>query len=184
LAVDLGVKDNIIFTGYSRNVFDLMALCDIVVLASRQEAFGRVGVEAMLLNKPVVFANTGGISEYQLDGQTGLSYPPGDSLALAVQLKLLINDSALRNKMGIAGKLHASNLFSKKNFSERVYFDAKKIADEGRGDCESPTIIETLIQGAAESLNSEKKSKKFIGRNEVCPCNSGKKYKYCCGIIN
>jgi len=184
LAVDLGVKDNIIFTGYSRNVFDLMALCDIVVMASRREAFGRVGVEAMLLNKPVVFANTGGISEYQLDGQTGLSYPPGDSLALAVQLKLLINDSALRNKMGIAGKLHASNLFSKKNFSERVYFDAKKIADEGRGDCESPTIIETLIQGAAESLNNEKKSKKFIGRNEVCPCNSGKKYKYCCGIIN
>ena len=184
LAEDLGIKDHIIFTGYSKNPFDLMALCDIVVMASRLEAFGRVGVEAMLLNKPVVFANTGGISEYQLDGQTGFSYPPGDSLALAGQLKLLINDPALRNKMGIAGKLHASNLFSKKNFSERVYFDAKEIANEGRGDCKNPTIIETLIQGAVESLNSQKKHQKFVGRNEVCPCNSGKKYKYCCGIIS
>jgi glycosyltransferase involved in cell wall biosynthesis len=183
LAVDLNIKDSIIFTGYSKNPFDLMALCDIVVMASRLEAFGRVGVEAMLLNKPVVFANTGGISEYQLDGQTGLSYAPGDSLALAGQLKLLINDPALRNKMGITGRLHALDLFSKKNFSERVYFDAKKIANEGRGDCKSPTIIDALIQGAIKSVNSEKKYKKFVGRNEVCPCNSGKKYKYCCGIV-
>jgi glycosyltransferase involved in cell wall biosynthesis len=183
LAEDLGVKDNIIFTGYATKPFDLMALCDVVVMSSRLEAFGRVGVEAMLLNKPVVFANTGGISEYQLNGQTGLSYTPGDSHALAMQLRILVSDPALRKKMGIAAKEHALNLFSKENFSDRVYFEAKKIATQGRGDCNNPKIIDKLIQGASESPGIEKNIQKFIGRNEVCPCNSGKKYKHCCGII-
>ncbi len=38
-----------------------------------------------------------------------------------------------------------------------------------------------------ENKNNSEKIKKFasgkIGRNEPCPCNSGKKYKYCCGIL-
>lgn len=182
LVKDNFLDENVKFAGYKDNPFDLMSLCDIIVMTSRLEAFGRVGVEAMLLNKPVVFTNTGGISEYQLDGETGLSYSPGDSTGLARQLMRLINAPALRDKMGIAGKLHALNLFSKKNFSERVYFDTKKIAGDGRGDCMKSKSIEELIKGAIETISSERNYRK-IGRNEVCPCNSGKKYKYCCGIL-
>jgi glycosyltransferase involved in cell wall biosynthesis len=37
----------------------------------------------MLLSKPVVYAAAGGIAEYMRDGETGLSYPPGDAAALA-----------------------------------------------------------------------------------------------------
>ena len=33
-----------------------------------------------------------------------------------------------------------------------------------------------------EKLKSRKKTKK-IGRNERCPCESGKKYKKCCGNV-
>ena len=32
-----------------------------------------------------------------------------------------------------------------------------------------------------ENLKSIAKSK--IGRNEPCPCGSGKKYKHCCGAL-
>ena len=41
----------------------------------------------------------------------------------------------------------------------------------------------------SEENNSEEKIKnktqpsQKVGRNEKCPCNSGKKYKYCCGSI-
>ena len=31
--------------------------------------------------------------------------------------------------------------------------------------------------------NKEFTSKKKIGRNEPCPCGSGKKYKHCCGKL-
>ena len=184
LAKDLGVEKNINFVGYADNPFGLMSLCDVVIMSSRLEAFGRVGVEAMLLSKPVVFANTGGISEYQLDGQTGLSYPPGDAVILSKQLERLSNDRALREKMGKAGKEHAVNIFSKQNFSERVYFESKKIAAAGRGSSQGPKSIEILIKEAVESLNSGERYKKFIGRNEPCPCNSGKRYKHCCGMVS
>jgi uncharacterized protein YecA (UPF0149 family) len=36
--------------------------------------------------------------------------------------------------------------------------------------------------GSVYSLNYKRTEKK-IGRNEPCPCNSGKKYKKCCGFI-
>ena len=31
--------------------------------------------------------------------------------------------------------------------------------------------------------NLEKFTKKKVGRNEPCPCNSGKKYKHCHGSL-
>lgn len=38
------------------------------------------------------------------------------------------------------------------------------------------------VKGAKPPTASKKKEKK-IGRNEKCPCESGKKYKKCCGDI-
>ena len=31
--------------------------------------------------------------------------------------------------------------------------------------------------------NFKKVSNKKVGRNEPCPCGSGKKYKHCCGRL-
>jgi preprotein translocase subunit SecA len=47
-----------------------------------------------------------------------------------------------------------------------------------------------LIENSQEKQSDEYLSKKFdelstkkIGRNEPCPCNSGKKYKHCHGAL-
>ena len=42
----------------------------------------------------------------------------------------------------------------------------------------SKGLTETKIK---ENLTSIAKSK--VGRNQPCPCGSGKKYKYCCGAL-
>ena len=34
-----------------------------------------------------------------------------------------------------------------------------------------------------ESMVDQIKSGKKIGRNEPCPCGSGKKFKHCCGAL-
>ena len=34
-----------------------------------------------------------------------------------------------------------------------------------------------------QNEKSNKLSSKKIGRNEPCPCASGKKYKHCCGAL-
>ena len=45
------------------------------------------------------------------------------------------------------------------------------------GDCDKP-----LDTGGDGSLgNTPKRAKKEPGRNDPCPCGSGKKYKNCCG---
>ena len=38
-------------------------------------------------------------------------------------------------------------------------------------------------ESAIKDIESQKISKQKIKRNEKCPCNSGKKYKHCCGLI-
>ncbi|MGI6214705.1 MAG: SEC-C metal-binding domain-containing protein [Christensenellales bacterium] len=38
-----------------------------------------------------------------------------------------------------------------------------------------------LLKEVSDAESAAKNKRKKIGRNEACPCGSGKKYKHCCG---
>jgi glycosyltransferase involved in cell wall biosynthesis len=80
------------FAGQRDDVADLLALCAVVVLPSRQEAFGRVLVEAMAARVPVVATAVGGIPEVCTNGVTGLLVPPEDADALAQAITATLTD--------------------------------------------------------------------------------------------
>jgi glycosyltransferase involved in cell wall biosynthesis len=80
------------FVGPRDDVAALLRLCAVLVLASRQEAFGRVLIEAMATGVPVVATAVGGIPEVCVDGVTSLLVPPEDPDALAVALALTLVD--------------------------------------------------------------------------------------------
>ena len=81
------------------------ARCDAVVMPSLQpESFGLVGVEAFSFGKPVVGFVSGGMSEWLVPEQTGLTAPHGDTSALGVQLARLLADAELRRRLGAAGR--------------------------------------------------------------------------------
>ena len=82
------------FPGRRDDVADLLALCAAVVLPSRQEAFGRVLIEAMAAGVPVIATAVGGIPEVCTDGVTALLVPPEDAEALAVAIALTLTDQA------------------------------------------------------------------------------------------
>ena len=117
LAVELGVADRVDFCGRIPED-DLAAYfhaCDVFCLPSvtTMEAFGLVQVEAFACGKPVVCTQLGnGVNAVNVHGDTGLAVPARDPSALSQALNRLLNDSALRETLGLAGMKKAQNEYS------------------------------------------------------------------------
>lgn len=103
-AGELGVADRIAFLGTLPDVRPVMACCEAVVMPSAAETFGLVLVEAMQMGVPVVATAAGGVGEIVTDGETGLTYPPGDAAALGDCLERLATDRELAAALGRAGR--------------------------------------------------------------------------------
>ena len=71
---------------------------DIFVLASENETFGQVFLEAMSCGIPVIGTKIGGIPEIISDSYNGYLIPPADSSILAQKITYLINNNQTREK--------------------------------------------------------------------------------------
>lgn len=90
----------------------LYARAAVVACPSRREGFGVVCAEAMAHGKPVVAGAVGGLLDLVVDGETGLLVPPSDAEALRSALERLLNDRALRRRLGDAARERARREFS------------------------------------------------------------------------
>lgn len=100
----LGLQDRIHLMGMRRDVPNLLAGFDVFALATQQEASGTVYVEAQASGLPVIGTNVGGVAEMFRNGDTGILVPPKNPQALTDALQRLIDDPALRRRMGDAGR--------------------------------------------------------------------------------
>jgi glycosyltransferase involved in cell wall biosynthesis len=113
----LGISHKVTFTGTIPES-DLAAYfnaCDVFCLPSveQSEAFGLVQLEAMACGKPVVCTQlNNGVNVVNQAGITGLTVPVRDATALAVALNTLLNDDALKSKLGQQAKAHAISGYS------------------------------------------------------------------------
>jgi glycosyltransferase involved in cell wall biosynthesis len=103
-ASELGIGENVVFTGQRSDIAVLLAACDIFSLPSFEEPFGLVFAEAMAMKRPVVALTNGGTPEVVEHGKCGLLSPPGDVDALAANLLQLLGDPALRAQFGENGR--------------------------------------------------------------------------------
>lgn len=111
--------DIVLFTGFTREAQVLMQLCDVMVLATENETFGLVLIEAMMCGVCVVASNSGGPLEIIDDGVNGLLFKTFDSSDLAEKLTLLYRDSVFRQAFAKAGRVKALEVFeSQKQFAE------------------------------------------------------------------
>jgi len=99
----LGLDGSVLFTGFVEDVPGIMSTFDVAVLPSFFEGMGRVLLEAMAMEKPVVATRVGGIPDLVEDGRNGFLINPGDTDALAGSIVKLLNDRALARAMGRAG---------------------------------------------------------------------------------
>jgi glycosyltransferase involved in cell wall biosynthesis len=82
-AESLGIADRIRFMGFRYPAGPWIAGCDLLIVPSVGEGFGRTLVEAMVLGTIAVAADSGGHREIIKDGETGFLVPPDDIRAFA-----------------------------------------------------------------------------------------------------
>lgn len=110
-AATLGIEKNIVFAGFRKDVREVMAACDAVIVPSRKEGFGLTAAEAMALGRPVIATAVGGLPEIVVDGDTGLLVRPNDPHALAAALEAVAHDPVMAGTMGAHGRKRAERLF-------------------------------------------------------------------------
>jgi glycosyltransferase involved in cell wall biosynthesis len=120
-AEGLGLDGKNIFVGAFTSREELtriMAGTDIFLLSSILEGQPLVIVEAMAYGCPIVSTNVGGIPELISDGVNGLLCPPEDPQCLAEKIRILVDDSTQRERLGRAAR----------KFYENSPFEAKAAA--------------------------------------------------------
>jgi len=119
-----GLRDSVLFTGFLMDVSEIIATFDVAVLPSFFEGMGRVLLEAMAMEKPVVASRVGGIPDLVEHGVNGFLVNPGDVRKLAAAIKQLLKDKKLAGRMGKQGRRKIEEQFSADGMVksiERVY---------------------------------------------------------------
>ena len=112
MAEEIGVFEDVRFTGFREDVPALLSLMDIFVLPSLEEAFSIAVLEAMVAGKPVIASNVGGLYEAVVDGVTGFLVAPGDWAKMAELAIELLRDEAECRHMGERGRQLAAHRYT------------------------------------------------------------------------
>lgn len=99
---------------------DFYKMADIFALASFAEGIPVVLMEAMAMEIPCVATNINGIPELIHDGQDGLLVAPSDHEGMAAALARLMDDPALRESIGKAGRQRVLKQYEISASSDRL----------------------------------------------------------------
>jgi glycogen(starch) synthase len=98
----------------------LYRAADVIVVPSLYEPFGLVALEGMLAGRAVVVSRAGGLAEIVRDGEDGLAVPPGDPTAFTAALLRLVDDPALRQRLGERAAEHVLAEYSWEAIARRT----------------------------------------------------------------
>ena len=112
-------EDQVRFLGFRRDVPDLLALSDLVVLPSREEGFPNTLLEAMALGCAVIATPVDGIVELIEDGITGRLVGVGDATSLARVIAQLLENDSQRFGLGSAAAARVERDFDQENMMDR-----------------------------------------------------------------
>jgi glycosyltransferase involved in cell wall biosynthesis len=99
-----GVAPVSTFTGLRRDIPDLLAAADVYVAPMLQTGFSNAVLEAMAMTCPMVVTDVGGTREAVTHDRDGLVVPPADAGALRAALVRVLEDAALRERLGAAAR--------------------------------------------------------------------------------
>ncbi|MGE0448464.1 MAG: glycosyltransferase family 4 protein [Vicinamibacterales bacterium] len=108
-----GLHDRFVFTGWRRDMPDVLRAMDAVVLATtRPEPAALSLMETMAAARPIVAVRNGGTEEIVVDGETGLLFEPGDVRTAAAHLVHCLRDRSYSERIGRAGRARVEERFT------------------------------------------------------------------------
>lgn len=122
LSYSLNISNNIVFKGWISGLEKeaLFYSSSIFCLPSYAEGFPMAVLDAWAFGIPVVTTPVGGLPDVLLHGENSLVFQPGDIDGLAENLKILMNDDKLRQKLSIASLQLSNDLFNIKTISAQL----------------------------------------------------------------
>ncbi len=112
LVAENSISNNITFIGIRNDIQDILASTYMLVWPATVPHFSRPIIEAQSMGVPAIgtdFEVTREVIQY---GETGLTFKNGDKTSLANQMKLLLKDSELYNKISQQAYNQAQKLFN------------------------------------------------------------------------
>jgi len=130
---ELSLEERILLPGYVENTSSWYQTASVYLQPSRRESHGIAVLEAMVHGLPCVVADSGGMPESVLDGETGHVCPLSDPACFADRIKTLLYNPMLRIKMGSAGRLRAETCFSEALQEEKILSLYKQLVQHQAG---------------------------------------------------
>jgi L-malate glycosyltransferase len=119
-ARSLGIMEDCVFVPATDRVTAWLRAIDVFVLPSLSEAFSNSLMEAMACGCCAVATTVGGNPELVRNGETGLTFEPGDSAGLSAALQTLIEDESLRKRLAAAGTQFMRERFSTQAAAQKM----------------------------------------------------------------
>lgn len=114
-----GISDRVRFLGRVADAGEFLRSCHIGVVSSvGSEAVSRAALEWMAQGRPLVATAVGALPEVVLSGDNGFVVPPRSSPGLARVLRVLLEDGALRRRMGERARKTVESHFSMERLGE------------------------------------------------------------------
>ncbi len=117
---ELSLEERILMPGYVEAPSSWYQKASVYLQPSRRESHGIAVLEAMAHGLPCVVADSGGMPESVIDGETGYVCPLADPACFADHIKTLLSDSPLRSTMGAAGRQRVETCFSETSQEQKL----------------------------------------------------------------
>lgn len=106
--------------GFNKDMPEVYRQAQVVALPSMGEGLPTALLEAAACERPIVATDVPGCREVVLDGETGLLVPPNDPAALAAAVEKLLDDPALRRRLGENARQRVAQYFSDQKINEQT----------------------------------------------------------------
>ena len=123
----LGLQNDIIFTGFRKDIPEILPEFDLFLFTSNNEPTGGVLLESYACKVPIVAANAGGIPEVVIDNKTGLLAEVGNPIDFADKVEQMLNNKALQEKCTKNGRQFLIDNFTKEVIAKKMFNELNEV---------------------------------------------------------